>query len=394
MLFQLKLVLKNWKSFLLFIAIPLLFLTIGYSLVEKLFDEPERFAPFKMVIVDQDKTVETALVIQQLQTNEQIQKTIEIIQTDEAEAGNLMKSNAIAAIVLIPEGFSKDVRRGVNTPIQVIGNEKRPLQVALIRHLMNSAAYLTSAAQSGINTIFDILSEEGASKKERKIEFKKSVVSFTLHIVGRGEIFHEKQYSHLFQTNIKQYYLLSFYVLLLLVWSFGAMFLLKNEVSATLQVQLELRGVSRFQQMIVEQIVLLIILLIPTFFAGWAIAYYLKLQENGYKMVVASIVIVCIFSTLFMLLHSAVNRLKIYQVSGIFLIIVGTIIGGHFIPPLYFPVWLENVSSYSVNGLALQYMLSIAGDDHHSIIRFFVISGGQLLLMFLIVSLFRKRWRG
>lgn len=391
LLFQIKLILKNWRALLLFMAVPMLFLVVAYWLIINLFHPEERLSPIKIAIVDMDKTMETAFVIQQLENNEQLQKSVEIYETNEASAEELMKDDAIAAIVFIPEGFSKDVRRGVNSPVTVITSEKRPLQSQLIRNLMDSAAKLTSAAQSGINTVWNILDEEGFSKKVRETEFHKSVLSFTLHIIGRDSVFEEHEYSHLFQTNINQYYILSFYVLLLFIWSFGAIFLLKHEDSRAFQLQLQLRGVTSFQQMAATQMVLLLLLLTPSVFMCWVLQdFFFSIQDNRFGMIIAGISITAAFSTLFLLLHTVVRQLKVYQIVGIIFMIVGAILGGHLVPTVFFPVWIENISAFSINGLALQYILSIGSEEERSALLFLVISGVQFLLT-IVCSAFSHR---
>lgn len=389
LLFQIKQILKKWKALLIFWTIPLLLLATSYLLIINLFHPEERLPSIKIAIVDMDQTLETEFVIQQLENNEQLKKNVEIYHTDKANAEKQMKEDAIAAIAIIPEGFSHDVRRGVNTPVTLISNEKRPLQSMLIRNLMDSAARLTSAGQSGINTIWDMLDEEGFSQKELNTEFRKSILSFSLHIIGRDAVFEEHEYSHLFLTNINQYYLLSFYVLIIYIWSFGSIFFIKHEDSEVFQTQLQLRGVTFFQQIAAKQLVLILMLVTPSILLGLIFQKFLSFQDR-WELIITGILISTAFSTLFFLVHTVARKLKFYQIDGMLIMLVGVIIGGHLIPTVYFPNWIEKLSAFSVNGIALQHMFSIVSGVEKSGLSLILISGVQFLLAIVCGIAFRR----
>jgi ABC-2 type transport system permease protein len=61
----------------------------------------------------------------------------------------------------------------------------------------------------------------------------------------------------------------------------------------------------------------------------------------------------------FLMLESLFQREKVFLLMGVIFILVGAIVGGHLIPTAYYPSWLEQMSSYSVNAWALTFMLEI-----------------------------------
>ncbi|MEK1831946.1 ABC transporter permease [Priestia megaterium] len=105
-----------------------------------------------MAIVDKDDTAQTKYVIEQL-TEGKLRKILKPLYTNEQKAKQLLQQNKVAAIVMLPKGFSHDIAHGKNQPLYVIGNSNKPLQSQLFRYVMESAADYTSAAQSGINTV-------------------------------------------------------------------------------------------------------------------------------------------------------------------------------------------------------------------------------------------------
>lgn len=392
-LFQTKLLIKNWRSLLLVLVMPPLLFASLFIILEQLLDREEMIEPFKMAIVDQDRTVETALVIKQLEDHEQLKRLVKLIQTDENTAYQLIQANKVAGVLEIPKGFSKDVRHGKNTPVTLIGNENQPLQAALVHYLIESAANLTSAAQSGINTIYEFLSTEGVSKQERKSEYRKSIVSFSLHIIGRNSIFQERYYDHLYLANLKQYYCLSFYILTLFFWGFGSVFLLKSEVFATIGNRLLSRGVLPFQINTADMQALLVVLNCTAVIVGTVVDAVLKLEVPFLIMALTSALIMTIFITLFMMIYTLTGSLQVYLLMGIIVIITSSIISGHFFPTAYFPEWLEKISAYSINTMALQHLFSLVGGKEIILpVHLLFIMITQFLLAILFSVLNGKRW--
>lgn len=391
--FQTKLLIINWRTLLLFLVIPIMLFASLILILEQLLEKEGVVAPFKMAIVDQDNTVETALVIKQLEDHEQLEKLVELLQTDEKTAHELIQANKVAGILKIPKGFSKDVRNGKNTPVSVIGNKNQPLQAALIRYLVESAANLTSAAQSGINTIYEFISSEEISKKELRAEYKKSIVSFSLHIIGRNSIYQQKHDHHLYLSNLKQYYCISFYILTLFIWGFGSVFLLKREVLTTVSYRLLSRGVLPVQKNMADLLALLVVLNSAAIVVGVAMDILLKLDIPFLLMALTSILIMTTFTSLFMMFYTFIGNLKIYLFFCIPILFISSIISGHFFPTSFLPKWLETISGYSVDTMALQHLFSLVGEKESILpLSLFFIMIVQFLLTIFFSTLREKRW--
>ena len=101
-----KILLKNWRMTILLLLIPLaLVATLGVTF-SALFHKEEQIKSFSVSIVDEDNTFETQFILQQFTENEELHKLITPIETDINEANRLLKRNTIAAIIIVPEGFS------------------------------------------------------------------------------------------------------------------------------------------------------------------------------------------------------------------------------------------------------------------------------------------------
>lgn len=357
----LKILWENRKAAAILWLTPIFFLFILALIGKGVFQEENRISSFQIAIVDFDKTIETKLVIQQLTENEEISKLITTLQVNELQAEALMKKNKIAAIVYIPEGFSKGVSRGVNIPVRVVGNSERPLQAELVRILLTSAANYTSAAQSGINTVNDFMKEMGIPNEERIKEVKQTIVSFSLHVLGRNELFIEHKQNELFQQNIIRYYIISFYVLLIMIWSYIASIIVSGQIKDPIKKRLYSLGVSSFQTMVSTFVSCVLLVFISALAFLFPLYIWGNLLDDVNKiLLLAGVSIVCIlFSASFFILQSFFGNKKVYQAIGILFVLFGGFVGGHFIPTIYFPEWLVKFSHYSLNTWLFHFILAI-----------------------------------
>ncbi|WHY87502.1 ABC transporter permease [Neobacillus novalis] len=344
----------SWKITVVLLLTPMLFFA-GIGLVcIKLFSEEAHVQLFEIAIVDEDQTLETKYVIGQLLDNSHLTKVTKVIIVDYARASKLMKKNKVAAMIVIPDGFSRDVKKGRNTPVKVIGNGKRPLQAQLVRHLMESAAKLTTAAQSGINTIDHFLAEEDVPNNVRNAEFKKSLLSFSLHILGRGTIFEMKEKKSLFQQDILQYYVISFYLLLIIIWSFGFHVLLRGRINAPLRNRLNSRGITEWKEKFAGFAAIVVSVSLISYLLSLPITWWFGSTALNNGILLYIVLIVLTFSAFFMMLAVLVSNDQLFLLLGIGLIIVGSVAGGHFIPAIYFPDWLERIGTFTINSWALR----------------------------------------
>ncbi|OEH91366.1 ABC transporter permease [Bacillus solimangrovi] len=375
--FQLKALLRNKKGLLIYIFIPLILLFSLGLVGFQFFSQSEHVEPFKIAIVDHDGTFETRYIINQLTTHEQLQALIEPVSLSEEQAGEYMKSNMIAAMVIIPEDFSKHVARGKNIPIKVIGNSRKPLQANLVRHLMTSAASFASAAQSGINTVDFFIHKSNISNAERRSVYKENIVTYSLYVLGRNEIFVEKNIEGLHQRNLIQYYMISLFVLLIFIWSFSGITLMHGRIEGSLAKRLLSRNISSVVITISNLLSLTIFISVLSVLIGVVclflidlISFYVLIRFIGYM-----IFSVFSFVTLFYFVHSMINSEKVYQLIGLIVVGVGAVAGGHVIPPAYFNGWVEVLHSVLINGKALQLMLSLfeqSSESNQSILIFLI----------------------
>ena len=359
--FYLKVLLKNRKAAAALWLTPIFFL-LGAALIGNYFlKEESRVQAFQVAVINEDPTVETRMVIKQLTDSPHLNGIMSTMEVNQQKGYELLRNNKVAAVIYIPKGFSRDVARGINTPVEVTGNNQRPLQSQLVRHVMESAADFTSAAQAGINTIDYFMEEAEFSESSQKKQFKRDILSFSLHVLGRGEIFEEKKQNNLFQESLLDYYVISLYVLLIMIWSFLGLLLLKNNGNEAIENRLLGMGFSYFQSTLSRMLAAFImvsfssILIALTYLLWKGIATPAEIV----LWICGTLVAAFVFITFFVWVEAVVWNERFYQFAGMILILLGAVIGEHFIPAVYFPDWLQSLNLFSLNGWVLKFMFAL-----------------------------------
>ena len=359
--FYLKVLLKNRKAAAALWLTPIFFL-LGAALIGNYFlKEESRVQAFQVAVINEDPTVETRMVIKQLTDSPHLNGIMSTMEVNQQKGYELLRNNKVAAVIYIPKGFSRDVARGINTPVEVTGNNQRPLQSQLVRHVMESAADFTSAAQAGINTIDYFMEEAEFSESSQKKQFKRDILSFSLHVLGRGEIFEEKKQNNLFQESLLDYYVISLYVLLIMIWSFLGLLLLKSNGNEAIENRLLGMGFSYFQSTLSRMLAAFImvsfssILIALTYLLWKGIATPAEIV----LWICGTLVAAFVFITFFVWVEAVVWNERFYQFAGMILILLGAVIGEHFIPAVYFPDWLQSLNLFSLNGWVLKFMFAL-----------------------------------
>lgn len=362
--FQLKILWGNRKTALFLWLCPIFFLCLFVLIGMSVLQDDNRMDSFKVAIVNNDPTLETRLVIQQLTENDDFNKIMKTKQVDEEKAGKLLEENEIAAMIIIPKGFSHDATNGINTPVTVIGNEQQPLQAQMVKYVMDSAANYTSAAQSGINTVNDFMKKIDVAKSERSETVKRAIISYSLHVLGRNEIYSEIEQPVLFQESMVHYYVGSFFVLLLMIWSFIGTMLVNKQIIQAVKQRLNSLGVTLFQTTAATCLSNFILVFLSGLLLAISIFYIGNVfpEVNKLYLVCAIFTMSLLFTSIFMLIQSIVVRESYFQTIGMLIILFGAITGGHLIPQIYYPEWLQQLSVFSINTWVLKLMFLMIED--------------------------------
>lgn len=240
------------------------------------------------------------------------------------------------------------------------------------------------------------MEEEGIPKKERRAEYKKSILSFALHTLGRGEIYETKEMQSLFQQNILQYYILSFYLLLLMIWGFSILIIFKGTMKLSLRSRLLSRGLTETKEKIASLLALMISVTSIAFIVSIPIMVWIGDSSILVNSIVGLPLIILVFALFFLLLEVLVRNERMYLWLGMVVIIIGALAGGHFIPSVYFPRWLELAGAFTINSWALELTLFMFAENSKmipldSIKGLGAIAAGLAVTLYLVLRINRRR---
>ncbi len=177
------------RPLLLFLCVfaPYLLLgLLGYGAAGFLNGENE---PIKVAVVDEDQTFETKSLINQLQEDETLNDQLRFIPGEMNEVTKGIRNGEWTGAVIIPAGFTADLRNGTNTPMEVWLNDKQPLESGVVQLLMDSAASYISAAQSGVNAVYESVIKPMENSEERQQLMQQVIITFTLEALDRNGLF-------------------------------------------------------------------------------------------------------------------------------------------------------------------------------------------------------------
>ncbi|GEL76931.1 ABC transporter permease [Tenuibacillus multivorans] len=188
-LYEWKRMFKHPGLFLFVLIFPIAVLGIIGLLIYSL--AQDELESVNIVVLDQDQTFETNALVEQLQSDETIEGDINFIQGDHALPYYLENPDQYAAIVEVPEGFTEQLRSGVNEKINVYLNDSLPFASNLAYLLLESGQDYISAAQTGVNTVHHFHIQNLEQADERQTWIQQMTLHFTYYALNRNSFFAE-----------------------------------------------------------------------------------------------------------------------------------------------------------------------------------------------------------
>ena len=354
-IYDLKNVWSDWKTLVFIFFIPLGILVCLSYFFASITLQKQFVKPFDVAIVDYDQTLETRTLVQQFNNSKPMKDLVTMIQANDKLAMSMLKENRIASVVIIPKGFSADLSQGKNTPVVVVGNNQRPLQSLLVRSLMESSADFVTAAQSGVNTVCWFLKKANAPTEVVQNELQSSILTFTLHSLGRLEFFNEEEITDLAIRSPAQYYFFSGLIILIELWGLMLTGVFREARNMLVEQRMLLFGVKKRGLVLANLISLSSLLVLQAAVVVMAVSILVN-QQNP-KIFLAVILVSWSVGALFVFLNRIVSDPALFNITGLSAILLFALIGGGIVPLSYLPPVFEQLSTLSMNRWALDLVL-------------------------------------
>lgn len=386
---DLKVFFGDWKAAALLIGLPFVFICLFLAALSPFLNHNRFVEQFGAAIVDKENSVESRMLISQFVNSEATAKLMKVSVMDEASAMKELDENKLAAVVIIPEGFTYSVSIGENKPFIVIGNKSKPLLSAQVRNYMQGAANLVSAAQSGVMTAFRYYEKIRSSDEFYDKKYADSIVYFSLKAMGRYNVFSERQISDIPDVTPAEYFTACLLAVFLMFAGLPGMKSLVNEKSLGITGRLTVSPVRGWQIITakfitafllgIAQLLLIIILTSVIFKAYWGGPVWQILLM--FAAVIFSSAAWAVFVAAIAPTPASAD------IIGNLGILIMAVVGGSIYPLTSMPDIVKRLSDFTVNKWAVQgFLVVFSGDRALSVLPF----AGTLLMIgciFILLSI-------
>lgn len=362
-----RLLVHDWKALVMLLLLPFLFIVFFTYALAPYLDKSSFVEPFSIAVADREDSPQTRIVVKQL---EDIDIFKEILYTTEEEAADLIRKGSIAAVLIIPEGFSQSVVHGENRPVTVIGSKAMPLQSFIVKSLLQSAANLVSAGQSSINTIYHYNQLAGVRSAELSEQFTQSTMTIFMEALSRNEIFAESGNSEELDLTPAEYFTAALITVFLLFAGMPAMKMLVTERGFGVSRRLA-ASPARAWQILLSKFIVSIAVSITQFsvillLTGAILGNYWGAPAGKILYLLGAVIYA---AAAWSILVSAVCRTpSAVDAVGNLGVLLMSVIGGSIYPLSTMPRFIRELSGLTINRWAMDgFMIVFSGNSAASI---------------------------
>lgn len=156
---DLLITLKDRKALALIILMPIvLIFVLGMSLSYVFKDNGVTVKRFDVAVVDNDGGNYAGHFMDFLKS-EDIKKMINLKELSMDEAMGKVKNGDLPAVIVIPEGYSSDVKEGRKTSINIFTDPGSPMRAEIVESLVKSYTGVGSSVEGAIDAAVDVFDE-------------------------------------------------------------------------------------------------------------------------------------------------------------------------------------------------------------------------------------------
>lgn len=297
-------------------------------------------------VVDRDSSRYSGMLVNYFKESKEISKYADIIVATEDEIKKKFENKEIAGYMVIPEHFIQNLISIENTPVKVVfGTENTTIAIVLNNMLKSYEKYISSVEVNcaGLYQIMQYEQRPQELTEKRNVDISMKLIFMAL---GRHDLFEVHEVESAAQVSLKEYYIRSMIVIVIL---FGSIFVgfsyLREKENKTLE-RLKLAGIQEWQYILYKVVVscigcnLLLLLLYGTadILSGAGAGI------DGYT-VYGCFVSGCIFLSIILAYFCKTTKVYILVTGTAYFMLY--IVGGGVIPMMYMPRVLYEIGQYS-----------------------------------------------
>lgn len=348
-----NLVIKEWKQAFrnrrlqVFVIITMLIIIIStcYSVVLKDKNQ-EEYNKIQIGIVNLDQSQYSNLLIQYFKQDPSFSSFASLYQGSKSEIEDAFASGKVAAYLIIPEDFIKNMKNINNTPVQVKINGSDTTIAILIQNALKSYEKYILAVQVNAVGLYEIMEEHNMDSK--LIEDKNVMISLDLVFtaLGRENLIQMEELNSIYFVPMEQYFQYAILGMIILYLSLYVGFLLlqdqvKQIISRGKSMSMTMKDFCVSKMIAHGGMIGVLLLFSNSLLQG----NFMETLFSKQSLVIILMLLFCII--LSQLLTFVCNDKKAYMILGNMLYFCFIILGGGVIPYTYLPELMQWVGKCS-----------------------------------------------
>lgn len=359
---DIKLLLRKWKSLPLLLVAPLIMLVMIAFLATRFIGDFSEM-DIQVGLTNLDESEETTLIVNTLMETSDISELLSIHTMTKEEAEIAISSNEIAANIIFPENFFNDMVSGNSSTVRVVGNADMSLESDIVNEIVSTVTKHIRNSQASILAIGFRASELGVDEEEVDDLILNLFVEYFVQVMSSSDMLDEHLQSNVATNNTMNYYILSVWFVMLIIWSMIISIYLKGETHYRVKTRMKLYGVTELTESISKLAVLLlnmILLLAITFLSIYLFTDILDLAfDNIVRVVTLALLFIIALSGIHILIGMLFENVKSQLIVKLLATIFLILFSGALIPMIYFPEYLIPVFDYSVSYMSFNWVMEI-----------------------------------
>ncbi|GGH72945.1 hypothetical protein GCM10010978_10330 [Compostibacillus humi] len=352
---------RKWRSLPLLFLFPVLFTLLSAILIAFLI-HPQEKNRITVGLIDHDDTPETEGIVRLFAQSEEMNSLFRIKEMSESEAEQLMEQGEISAYIILPKDFTANLYEGKSAVLPVIGNPNKQMESHLIYEIVESIARHIRSSQANILTIHHFASELGKNEEKLQDLLFQQFTDFVFYTLSSGQVIHEKTANNEATSSPMNYFSIGGLFIIYTSWLWLVYLYLYREIDEPLVQRMRLYGVTKLSFLLSRMIWSLFIAI------SWTGILFIPLHllldfELGMIDFLKIFVIYFLHGLLFLccicIIEIVFSQEKVQLFLQLITFVVISLFSGAIIPAIYFPIWLQELASYSFSYEAFYWVREI-----------------------------------
>lgn len=352
---------RKWLSLPLIILFPIILTGLCALIAVSIFI-PDEQDPLQIGLVDKDKSEETKMVVDLIESSSQLGNYIQINNLTSEQADKQI-DNQLSAYITFPKGFTESLYNGNPVTLHITGNPDKRTESYVVKELSDSIARHIRTSQANILTINYYAKQLEMGEKTRDDMLFNQFTNFILYTVGKDKIIDEEKITNNATNSTLHYYGLAGWFIITSVWLLAFYsFFTKNE-ELRIKNRMRLYGVTQIRQILAKMISAFTVTIISasiTFIVLIRLTDITLLTEDFLRIAF----IVSAYSISFLLglavLETIFTGQKIRLLMQSLFTFTVILLSGALIPTLYFPLYLQEVLPYSFPSIGFHWLQEVS----------------------------------